>query len=284
MGLILGFTFGLGLALIIIGPQDLPAPVRSRSEPFAGLGRLARDAGVLISGVAVVALCVVLFAIAFVVIAGVSRSVPVASILAVFVSYVPIAVLRSRVKKRQAEMRVLWPEIVDNLASAIRAGLSLPEALQQIGERGPPAMRAPFEAFARDYQATGRFNECLDALKTRLADPVGDRIIEALRIAREVGGGDLGRMLRSLSNFLRDDLRTRGELESRQSWTVSGARIAVAAPWIVIALMSLQPEVIATFSSPTGVFILVAGAVACAVAYRLMMLLGELPGERRILQ
>ncbi|MCW2748728.1 MAG: type secretion system protein [Nocardioidaceae bacterium] len=284
MGLILGFTFGLGLALIVIGPQDPPASARSRTEPFAGLGRLARDAGVHISGLAVVALCVALFAIAFIVIAGVSRSVPVASILAVFVSYAPIAVLRSRVKKRQAEMRVLWPEIVDNLASAIRAGLSLPEALQQIGERGPPAMREPFEAFARDYQATGRFNECLDALKTRLADPVGDRIIEALRIAREVGGGDLGRMLRSLSNFLRDDLRTRGELESRQSWTVSGARIAVAAPWIVIALMSLQPEVIATFSSPTGVFILVAGAVACAVAYRLMMLLGELPGERRILQ
>ena len=33
--------------------------------------------------------------------------------------------------------------------------------------------------------------------KADLADPVGDRVVEALRIAREVGGGDLGRMLRA---------------------------------------------------------------------------------------
>jgi tight adherence protein B len=50
-----------------------------------------------------------------------------------------------------------------------------------------------------------------------------------------VGGGDLGRLLRSLSTFLREDARTRSELESRQAWTVNGARLAVSAhettPW-----------------------------------------------------
>ena len=87
---------------------------------------------------------------------------------------------------------------------------------------------------------TGRFGECLDRLKERLADPVGDRVIEGLRLAREVGGGELGRLLRNLSGFLRDDARTRSELESRQAWTVNGARLAVAAPWVVLLLMSFQ--------------------------------------------
>ena len=82
--------------------------------------------------------------------------------------------------------------------------------------------------------------------------PVGDRVIEALRIARDVGGGDLGRMLRALSGFLRDDLRTRGELESRQSWTVNGARLAVVAPWAVLLAMSFQREAVARFASPTA--------------------------------
>ena len=93
----------------------------------------------------------------------------------------------------------MWPEAVDHLASAVRAGLSLPEALTQLGARGPEPLRAAFDAFGRDYQATGRFSDCLDRLKQRLSDPVGDRVVEALRIAREVGGGDLGRMLRSLA-------------------------------------------------------------------------------------
>ena len=164
----------------------------------------------------------------------------------------PIGVLRGRALRRLREHAELWPDAVDNLASAVRAGLSLPESLVQLGERGPEGLRAPFVRFDRDYQATGRFDESLDLLKARLADPVGDRVIEALRIARDVGGGDLGRMLRALSGFLRDDLRTRGELESRQSWTVNGARLAVVAPWAVLLAMSFQRDVVARYASPTG--------------------------------
>ena len=48
---------------------------------------------------------------------------------------------------------------------------------------------------------TGRFADSLERLKERLSDPVGDRVIEGLRIAREVGGGELGRLLRSLSGY-----------------------------------------------------------------------------------
>ena len=39
--------------------------------------------------------------------------------------------------------------------------------------------------------------------------------------------------------MLREDLRTRGELRARQSWTVNGARVAVCAPWLVLALLQV---------------------------------------------
>ena len=223
------------------------------------------------------------FLLVTVVMAAFSGVLIVAVVFGLLAAMLPIAMLRGRAIRRSREFAMLWPDAVDNLASAVRAGLSLPEALQQLGERGPEGLREPFEAFARDYQSTGRFHESLDRLKVRLADPVGDRVVEALRIARDVGGGDLGRMLRALSGFLRDDARTRGELESRQSWTVNGARLAVAAPWIVLLLMSFQREVVARFSTGTGLVILCAGSVLCVVAYRLMMWLGRFPAERRIL-
>lgn len=284
MGIFLGILFGLGLACIVTADDRPTRQRRARADPLAKLAEIARGAGSSMTGLALLGVCAGTLMIGVLLAFAVSRSVPVAGLFGLASGYAPIALLRSRSKARAAELRVLWPEIVDNLASAVRAGLSLPEALQQIGERGPVAMRPPFADFARDYQSTGRFHDCLDALKERLADPVGDRIVEALRIARDVGGGDLGRMLRSLSSFLRDDVRTRSELESRQSWTVNGARLAVAAPWLVVALMSLQPDVIARFSTPTGTMILVLGAAVCVVAYRLMMWMGELPTERRILR
>ncbi len=215
---------------------------------------------------------------------AVSGAAPVAVCFGLITAGAPLAVVRSRAASRRAHVRELWPEAVDHLASGVRAGLSLPEALSALGHRGPSQLQPAFAAFADDYRATGRFVACLDALKDRLADPVGDRVVESLRLTREVGGSDLGRLLRTLSAFLRDDARTRAELRARQSWTVHGARLAVAAPWLVLALLATRPEAVAAYDSGGGVVVLAVGAVLSAVAYRLMLRLGRLPEERRVLR
>ena len=246
-------------------------------------GLLARAGVSEVSPRSLAGLCTAAFVLAGLVMAAISGVLAIGLVFGLLAATLPIAVLRGRALRRLREHAELWPDAVDNLASAVRAGLSLPESLVQLGERGPEGLRDPFVQFDRDYQATGRFDESLDLLKARLADPVGDRVIEALRIARDVGGGDLGRMLRSLSNFLRDDLRTRGELESRQSWTVNGARLAVVAPWAVLLAMSFQRDVVARYASTAGAVVLTVGAVLCVVAYRLMLWIGRLPTERRVL-
>ena len=121
-------------------------------------------------------------------------------------------------------------------------------------------------------------------LEAALADPVGDRIVESLRMAREVGGNDLGRLLRTLSAFLREDARTRAELETRQGWTVNAARLAVAAPWIVLALLSLRPEAVRAYNTGAGLVVLALGGGLCLVAYRVMIRIGRLPEEERVLR
>jgi tight adherence protein B len=213
----------------------------------------------------------------------VSGTPPVAIAFGLLGGYLPVALVAGRARRRLREFAEVWPEAVDNLASGVRAGLSLPDALGGLATRGPEPLRAAFDQFALDYQVSGRFGECLDRLKVRLADPTGDRVVEGLRVAREVGGGELGRLLRNLSGYLRDDARTRSEMEARQAWTVNGARLAVAAPWVVLLFMSFQSTVIGRYSSPAGVVVLAVGAAACFVAYRLMMRIGRLPTERRIL-
>jgi tight adherence protein B len=233
---------------------------------------------------ALLASSVALAVVVWLVMAAVSRSVVVASSFALISVGGPWNLIRYRQRRRRAELRELWPEVIDNVSSAVRAGMSLPESLSQVGVRGPELLRVAFRRFGEDYRATGRFGECLDRLKAALADPVGDRIVESLRMAREVGGTDLGRMLRTLSAFLREDARTRAELESRQSWTVNAARLAVAAPWILLALLSLRPEAVSAYDSKAGLFVLVFGGGVCALAYRLMLRLGRLPEEERVLR
>jgi tight adherence protein B len=283
MGALVGLGVGVGL-LLIWSAFALPRRPRSKPPSSTALGRLLGRAGLAdVTPASVLSLCAVLFAVAFALVQAVSRTVPVAFVFAAMAAYLPVAVLRPRAARRLRDFAEVWPEAVDNLASAVRAGLSLPDAVAALGTNGPEALRADFAQFALDYQVTGRFGECLDRLKDRLADPVGDRVIEGLRLAREVGGGDLGRLLRNLSGFLRDDARTRSELESRQAWTVNGARLAVAAPWIVLLLMSFQTTAIRQYASPGGVLVLGIGFGVCVLAYVSMMRIGRLPTEKRIL-
>lgn len=268
MGALIGLIFGIGV-LMMLTAGDTPRRRRSVSRPRIPLR--------LIAGSLAAAFAASLIGL---VVTGVPAIAVVAGAAAAFLPRTLAAGAERRRRREQAEA---WPDVVDHLASAVRAGLSLPEAVVGLSIHGPQQLREPFTAFARDYEASGRFSESLDRLKDRLADPTGDRVVEALRLARDVGGGDLGRMLRSLSAFLREDARTRAELEARQSWTVAGARLAVAAPWIVLLMMSGQRDVIARFGEPAGVLVLAVGAAACVVAYRLMRWAGRLPLEERVL-
>ncbi|WP_084106093.1 type II secretion system F family protein [Demequina sp. NBRC 110056] len=281
-----GIVLGVGLFLVwwsLWVPSGQPRASRdgwtARTQDA-----LVRAGAPSVTPAALIVTSIGLAVVTWILIAGLTGSAVIGACFAVIAARGPFALVSARARRRAVATRELWPEVVDSLASGIRAGLSLPEAVGQVGVRGPEALREPFLRFAEDYRASGRFQDCLDLLKARLADPVADRIIETLRLTREVGGTDVGRVLRTLAAFLRDDARLRGELEARQSWTVNAARLAVAAPWIVLALLATQGSTTAAYDSAAGVAVLVIGGACTVVAYRLMMRMGRLPQERRVLR
>ena len=283
MGALVGLGVGVGL-LLVWSAFAIPRAERPDVPEAGRVARLLARAGLGdVSVTGFVLLCLASAVLTGFAMQVVSGTPPVALVFGLMAGWLPVTAVSARARRRQREFAEVWPEAVDNLVSGVRAGMSLPDALAGLGVRGPEPLRAAFDQFALDYQVTGRFGESLDRLKARLADPVGDRVVEGLRVAREVGGGELGRLLRNLSGYLRDEARTRSELESRQAWTVNGARLAVAAPWLVLLFMSFQSEVIQRYASPGGVLVLAVGAGICVVAYRLMMRIGRLPVERRIL-
>jgi tight adherence protein B len=213
-----------------------------------------------------------------------TRSPWLGLVFAGLAAWLPPGALQARRRRRLRELREVWPEAIDNLASGVRAGLSLPEAVASLAERGPVALRAPFARFADDYHATGRFGTALDRLKDELADPTADRVIEALRLAREVGGSELGRTLRTLSGFLRDEQRVRKELEARQTWVVVAARMAFATPWAVLLLLATKPEAVAAYRGTGGAVVLAIGTAMAVTGYRAMLAIGRLPTEERVLR
>ncbi|MBW8171688.1 type II secretion system F family protein [Ornithinimicrobium sp. Arc0846-15] len=282
-----GLTLGIGLACVwwSFWPRE---PRRRHSAARAWMLRLSDEialAGVRgLTGPGLLAFCVATFLIVLLIGYALTSVVAIALAFAAMSAWAPIGWVRSRARQRRTALREVWPDVVDHVSSAVRAGLALPEALVQLADRGPEELREPFAAFAVDYRATGRFPDSLDRLKDLLSDPVADRLIEALRIARHVGGSDLGRVLRTLSAFLREDAHSRAEMEARQSWTVNAARLAMAAPWVVLLLMATRSTALVAYSEPTGIGVLALGGAMSGLAYWAMVRIGQLPQDERVLR
>jgi tight adherence protein B len=283
-GALLGLLLGVGLLLIWRSGPRAPQPRSAPRAPGRRATALAAAGLTGINAARLLALQVGLGLLATVVVLLTTGTVTVSLVFGIFGFLLPYAQVRRLAGKRRADLREVWPEVVDNLASAVRAGMSLQEALGALGSRGPDVLRPPFARFAADYRSSGRFGPALDRLKDDLADPVGDRIVETLRVAREVGGTDLGRVLRTLPTFLREDARARSELETRQGWVVQAARLAVAAPWVVLLLLATQSTTLDAYDTPLGTAILAGGGVVCLIAYRVMLRIGRLPQDVRVLQ
>ena len=287
-GLLLGLTFGVGIFLIWWSLW-VPTPREPRSVTRVGpLERLSDEivqAG--FTGLTVrtlIAACVIAFVLVLAFVQAAVGVLPIAGCFALMASFAPVALVRRRARMRRARLRDLWPDAVDNITSGVRAGMALPEALSQLGTRGPDELREPFLAFADDYRLSGRFHDCLDRLKERLSDPVGDRLVESLRIAREVGGLDLGHPRRRRRGFRGEAAPTRAEPETRQSWTVNAARLAVAAPWLVLAMLSTNPQSVRAYASGLGFVVLAVGGALTVLAYWSMLRIGRLPEDERVLR
>lgn len=281
------FVWGAVLAaglLLIVSPWLWPPGRRVAEEPArpSRLSRLLEDAGMArtspISLVVVAAVsAVVLAAVAWLV-----APVPALALVAAATgAAAPFAWLRGRSSRLMRVRRGLWPDVCDLLIASVRAGMSLPDAVSSLAESAPAELRPAFGAFARDMAASGHFDSSILRLKVNLADPVADRIVETLRMARQVGGTELTAVLRALASSVRADAALRAEVESRQSWIRGAAVLGVVAPWVILALLAMRPEGARAYASPTGIALILVGAAVSFVAYRLMLRLGRLPEPRR---
>jgi len=269
---IIGAVVGLALAagvLVLCSVWMRPVrPVRAMSSTRRSVARhrsrlVATCAGVGLAGGAVAL--------------GVTSVPMVALVAALACAGLPVLVVRRRQRRAREAQRAAWPEAVDTLVSGVRAGLSLSEGLADLSRRGPMVLRPHFTAFEIDLHARATLATALDRLQVNCHDPIADQVVAVIRLADEVGGTSLGAVLRALSTSLRQDAAVRADIAARQSWTVVSARVAVAAPWLTLALLCTRPESAAAYRSATGALMVAVTAGLSCAAYLLMQRIARLP-------
>ena len=199
--------------------------------------------------------------------------------LAAGISYVTV---RTKTHINEAALIAAWPEVIDHLMSGIQSGLSLTESLAGLSTRGPEILRPAFVQFRTNLHGSGDLTMAIDELKAMFSHHGSDQIFEALLISKTLGGSELLQILRTLGDFLRQDLALRREIDVKHGWIKNSAHISAAAPWILLLLLSTQPSTAKAYSTAAGAMILIAGLVMTAIAYLWMNRLGRLPQTPRV--
>jgi tight adherence protein B len=211
-----------------------------------------------------------------------TRSLTISLAFGTLAAGIAFITVRANNNLNEAALVAAWPEVIDHLMSGIQSGLSLTESLAGLSTRGPEVLRPAFTQFKATLYGSGDLTQAIQELKTLFAHHGSDQIFEALIISKALGGSELLQILRSLGDFLRQDLALRREIEIKHGWIKNSAHLSAAAPWILLLLLSTQPSTAAAYSTTTGAMILVAGLVMTGIAYIWMNRLGRLPQTPRV--
>jgi len=210
-----------------VGPRLGPGTVgRHRLQEWlvqAGLGEVR--SGEFIAVMA--ALFVVGAGLAFALFGGLAPALAAG----LFASTFPLASYRARRATRRAAAREAWPRMIEEMRLLTGSlGRSIPQALFEVGRRGPPDMQPAFAAANREWLISTDFARTIAVLKANLADPTADATCETLLVAHEVGGSDLDRRLTALAEDRIQDLQGRKDALARQAGVRFARRFVLLVP------------------------------------------------------
>jgi tight adherence protein B len=174
---------------------------------------------------------------------------------------VPYLLAALRRKRRFTAFQKYFPEAIDLLGRAVRAGHAFTTGLEMISKELPEPVAGEFRRTFEEHNFGLPLRDALLHLAGRM--PLGDVrfFVTALLIQKE-SGGNLAELLDNLSKVIRDRFRIMGELRSRTAQGRLTAVILIALPPILLVVLgSLNRDYIAIlFSDPWGLKILGAAA------------------------
>jgi tight adherence protein B len=191
--------------------------------------------------------------------------------------------LRVRAKQRSDQLAKIWPEVIDSLQSAASSGFGIVDSLAEVGRSGPVRVRAVFEALVERLDSGSTMDQTLDWFKTQFGQLQTDRLAELIRAVHRSGGVGYLDSLREQALRTRQEIALWGELDSKQGWVTGTAKLAIVAPWIIVATLSARSENVAIYNTTEGTTVLLAGLLISLVAYRLVALMGNLSKPKRVL-
>ncbi len=176
-----------------------------------------------------------------------------------------------RARQRSARFDQQLPAALQLLATSLRSGFGIMEAIKTVARETDPPLAAEFGHIVDEGRLGGSFEDSMD----RLVERIGSRdlriVARALRTHRKVGG-NLAEILEGVADTMRERARLRGHVQSLTAEQRFGGAIVGLLPlWVIAFFLLVDPAFISPlWETSPGRLILAAGLAMEAVAFLIM--------------
>ncbi|MCE9592513.1 MAG: type II secretion system F family protein [Planctomycetes bacterium] len=171
----------------------------------------------------------------------------------------------------QKRLQRLDEQIVDGittLASGVRAGLNLVQAMELLVKNSVPPIRQEFEQLLREYQMGIDLNQAMRNTSNRIGSGHYRMLFTAIEMHR-LRGGDAGESLDRIAESIREIQRLEGKLDALtsqgriQAWMMAGMPI-----FFLTLIYAMDPRGVSLlFTEPVGRVILLVIATLIVTAF-----------------
>ena len=193
---------------------------------------------------------------------------PLAFVLAPLGYFIVGIWLKRRIGKRTRKLESQLVELLQMLASGLRAGFGLLQALEAGTEQMQAPLNLELRRMMRDTAMGSSVETALSALNERVGSRDYDIVVTSILIQRSVGG-NLAEILDTVANTMRERERIRGEIRTLTSqqrmtgYVIGGLPIGLA-----IILLMINPEFSGLLYTETlGQIMLAIGGVMWGIGF-----------------
>ena len=253
------------------GFRFLDAPLSRRRGLIAPITGLVTRSGLPITAGTVVLGCI-FCAIVTLVIATELRVPSVAALVAaILAGFVPIIYLQQVAKKRLSVFEEQFPEAVDLMARALRAGHALPTALQMVSEEIPDPIGGEFKQLFDQQNFGMSLPDALRAFADRIPLIDARFFVTAVLTQREMGG-NLSEVLDRLSAVIRERFKVKRQVRAVSAHgRITGVVLGMLPPVVATVLFVISPAHMRLLvDDPLGVDMVIIAIVLQVVGVMIM--------------
>ena len=183
-------------------------------------------------------------------------------------AFIPYASVSYRRQKRFEKIEELFPEAIDTLARAVRAGHAFTTALEMISNEATEPLAGEFRKLYEEQKFGMPVRDALMNLTERVPLVDVKFFVTAVMLQRETGG-NLAEILDNLSYVIRERFKIQRQVRVHTAQgRLTMALLMGMPPVIVVVMLMIEPAFIhPLFADPIGHTLLVAGITLQTIGY-----------------